>query len=134
MAARRTSPLVSVARWARSYLVPLALLALVARVAVRAMLGDVSPNPEFPPDGYDVVRDTIELEWSQSSDRVKSRLEVSLGDDSFEGGKVVDRDVYDKKYTLDALEPGRTYYWRVTEQGKTSRTSSFEVAGDAVRY
>jgi hypothetical protein len=131
---RRTAILLRVARWMRSYLVPAALIVLVAWVALKAFSGDVSPNPEFPPEGYDVVRDTIELEWSRSSEKEKTRLQVVIDDDSFDGKKVVDEDVYTKTYTLNQLEPGRTYFWRVIEKGKTSRSSSFRVAEDAVRY
>jgi hypothetical protein len=134
MASTRRGVVVAVAAWLRSYLALVLLVALVASAAVRALLGVVVPSPEFPPVGYHVVRDTVELEWSLSSETAKTRLEVSADDPSFGGEKAIDEEIVGKKFTLSELEPGTTYFWRVSEGGRLSSVSYFYVAQDALRY
>ena len=134
MATTRRGVAVTVWRWLRSYGVLAALAVLVGRVAFRAWIGEVVPSPEFPPNGYDVVRDTIQLEWSLAREKGKTHLEVSAGDSSFSGAKAVDEDVDGKTYTLKDLKAGTTYYWRVSEGGLVSPVSYFRAAPDTVQY
>jgi hypothetical protein len=120
--------------FARSYLVAFGLVGIVAYTFVKAMTGGIGPVPQHPPDGLTIVRQSEQLEWSKGLTRGKMRLQVSAGSRDFSGELIVDKTVKINQYALKNLAPGTTYYWRIIENGKAGRVSTFNVAKDAVTY
>ena len=134
MAATREGALLRAARWLRSYGAVAALLAIVALTFARSLSGAMPPSPEFPPQGYAVETDTIQLQWSSGSGHGEARLEVAADRPDFGGPLFFEKRTKGKTAMLQKLAPGRSYYWRVTIDGRTSRVNRFTVAADALRY
>ena len=86
----------------------------------------------YPEDGMSDVSGRTELTWEESANAFFYQLEISDQEDM--SNIILQRDymIYNK-YTVEqnALEPGKTYYWRVTAYTKDRR--KFTECADEVR-
>jgi hypothetical protein len=134
MAAARPGTVLHVARWLRSYCVVALLAGVVGWTFVGSLAGRMPPNPEFPPFGYAVEQDSTQLQWSMGSEKGDVRIEVVIDIPSFDGAKILDKTTRGTTLNLMNLTQGRTYFWRVTQAGRTSRINRFSVTPDALHY
>jgi hypothetical protein len=133
---RRSRPGIAIrlARWLRIYLVVALLAAVAAWTFASSLTGTLPPTPEFPPLGYAVEQDSVQLQWSPGSRCEGARVEVVADAPRFDRPRFYDKVVRGAVTSLVNLEQGRTYYWRVSCGDRTSRIGRFSVTRDALRY
>jgi hypothetical protein len=118
--------------WLRAYLVALLLVVGLGLSVALTGLGQIGPQPQHPPQGYVLSRHKAQLQWSRGEREGEIRLQVATGA-RFEE-LLVDRTVPRDTYRLQDLEPGKTYYWRLVQGDRVSRTARFAVSPEAVRF
>lgn len=130
----RQGLLIRLVRFARVYLVALSLVGVLALTFFRALAGGSGPVLQHPPEGISIVRNSEQLQWSMGRWQGAVRVQVAAGEPKFSGKLFVDKKVNSTKHLVGNLKPGTTYYWRISQNGKSSRVSKFHVAKDAVAY
>jgi hypothetical protein len=128
----RSGLLVTAWRWARTYLVALLLVVGLGVSCARTLLEDIGPRPQHPPPGYALSRTQVQLQWSTGNRSGEIRVQVST--DAAFGELLVDEVPAKNTRDLEGLRPGRTYYWRLVQRGRTGSAASFEVSPTALRY
>ena len=119
----------------RRYTVPVLLLAYLAAALLGALVfGDI-PQPQIPPDGYEIHTPEVRLSWHGRGHRGTYRLEVIAEGGAFDS-PLVSKELRSSMHSLNDLERGKTYYWRVIEEGsgRTSRVASFRLSPQRIRY
>jgi len=111
----------------RSHLVAAALVAALAAAFVEVYTTGTGPVPQAPPEGLLVERGRATLQWNRGTRPGPMTLQISLDDPDF-AEPILERKVNGTSHTLNDLEPGRVYYWRLVHEGEASPAASFEVS------
>lgn len=117
---------------ARRYLVALALLATLAAALVEVYTTGTGPMPQQPPEGYTIEISRTSLQWDRGTRTDPITLQISIDDPTFAAPKV-DRKVNGTSHSLNDLQRGSTYYWRLVQAGAPSPTASFKVSSTNVK-
>ncbi|MCU0664694.1 MAG: hypothetical protein MUC50_20525 [Myxococcota bacterium] len=119
--------------WSRDYLIAITLISMLAFSFIKVAVVGVGPAPQGPPQDYELGKTQIELEWSKGNREGEIRVQVSMDDPSF-AKPFVDKPTTATTHSLNDLEPGRLYYWRLVQNGRTSRVARFGTASNAVKF
>lgn len=119
--------------WSRNYLVAIVLVSMLAFSFLKVAVIGAGPTPQGPPQGYALGKTQIELEWDKGSRDGDIRLQVSIDDPAFTK-PLVNKVTSSSTHSLNDLEPGHTYYWRLVQNDRSSRVAHFETAPNAVRF
>ena len=101
----------------RRYLVAVALLATLVVALVQVYATGTGPMPQQPPEGYTVERARASLQWNRGTRTETITLQISIDDPTFSAPKV-DRQVNGTSHSLNDLQRGSTYYWRLVQEGQ----------------
>ena len=116
----------------RRYLVAVVLVASLGWALVQVYTSGTGPMPQQPPEGYTVERARASLQWNRGTRSEPITLQISIDDPTFAEPKV-DRKVNGTSHSLNNLERGSTYYWRLVQAGEASPIASFKVSNYNVK-
>lgn len=119
--------------WMRNYLVAILLVSMVFFSFIKVAVIGTGPTPQGPPMNYSLHKTQIELEWHKGTREGEIRLQVSVDEPNFEE-LMIDKVVGGTTHSLNDLEPGRTFYWRLVQNEKPSRVARFSTAPNAVKF
>lgn len=117
----------------RTYVVMIALITALGYAFVEVWTVGTGPVPQQPLDGLLIEKATVELGWKKGTRSGDLTLQVSIDDPNF-GELTVEKKSAGSAYTLNELEPGRTYYWRLVQNGAPSPTAFFKTSTNAVQF
>lgn len=119
--------------FARKYLVALFMLGAFGAAMFEVYVTGTGPVPQQPPEGYAIEELTATLRWDNGTRGGPVTLEVSVDDPGF-AKPLLSRETASGSYALRDLEPGRTYYWRLVQAGRSSPVASFKTSPYAVTF
>ncbi len=128
----RPGLIVRIWNFLRLYLVALILLGIFVWTVLEVYVLGVGPVPQQPPPGFVEDRLDTRLQWHRGNREEPMTLEVAKDPDFKD--KVVDRMASGTVHNLNDLEPGQTYYWRLIQGEKPSRTYYFKTSENAVAF
>ena len=129
---RSTGILIGLGIFARRYVVALALIAALVAALVQVYTTGTGPMPQQPPQGYLVERARASLQWNRGTRTEPITLQVSIDDPTF-AEPAVERKVNGTHHSLNDLQSGSTYYWRLMQDGEPSPIASFKVSSHNVK-
>lgn len=124
---QRTEILIGLARFLRKYLVAVTLIAGLAVVLVQVDRYGTGPAPQYPPEGYTSYKTQESLQWDKGTREEPIVLQVSIDDPSF-AEPVLEKKVSGTSHSMNKLEGGKTYYWRLMQGDRPSPIASFKVS------
>ncbi|MCP4676227.1 MAG: hypothetical protein GY854_12105 [Deltaproteobacteria bacterium] len=117
----------------RTYAVALALIGGLGFAFFEVYVTGVGPMPQQPPEGYTIERTKAALQWSKGTRKGGIKLQVAMDDPSFTK-PILEKDVKGKSHTMNALEPGHTYYWRLVQGDDYSPIATFKTSAYAIKF
>lgn len=117
----------------REYLVVIVLLVGTCKMFFNVYVTGTGPAPQQPPESYTVEQTQATFQWDRGNRTTPITLQVSQDSKSFET-LVLDRKITGTTHTMNNLEPGHTYYWRLVQGDETSPVASFKTAKNAVNF
>jgi len=124
---QRTGILIGLARFVRRYLVAVALIGGLLVVLVQVDLFGTGPMPQYPPEGYTSYKTQESLQWEKGTREEEIVLQVSIDDPSF-AAPALEKKVSGTSHSLNKLEGGKTYYWRLMQGDRPSPVATFKVS------
>jgi len=129
---RAVEMLVRLGIFLRRYLVAVLLVGLLAAALIEVYATGTGPMPQQPPEGYTVERARASLQWNRGTRTEPITLQISIDDPTFASPKV-ERKVNGTTHSLNDLQRGSTYYWRLLQAGEPGPTASFKVSSHNVK-
>jgi hypothetical protein len=119
----------------RDYLILVTLLSLFIWTIIEVYGFGVGPMIQLPPEGYLIENLEARLQWHNGNRPQGYTLQISEDDPSFQGKFFLEKAVTGTTYNINDLEPGHTYYWRLTSKdNRVSKTASFKTAPNAINF
>jgi hypothetical protein len=120
--------------FARDYAILLVLLGAFLWTLVEVYGLGVGPTPQLPPQGYVVENLEAKLQWHNGTRPAGFTLQISQDDPNFSNKLFLEREVSGTTFSVNDLESGHTYYWRLKRADILSATASFKTAPYAINF
>ena len=126
--------LVRLWNFVRDYAVLLLLAGAFVWTLIQVYGIGYGPIPQLPPEGYLIENLEAKLQWHNGNRPVGCTLEISEDDPSFSGKLFLEKEVTGHTYTVNNIEPGHIYYWRLKKDNLVSAAASFKTATYAIKF
>ena len=124
---------VSVKIWEfiRAYAVAILLIAALAAAFFEVYVLGTGPVTQEPPEGYLNEVTNVTLQWNRGTRKKPIKLQIAVDDPSF-AKPLFDREMSGTTHTMNELEPGHTYYWRLMQEDDPSPVATFKTSDNAI--